>query len=359
MDRAGPPPPDVELDSFASSDVDSPGPRAPAAMIEVALATRNSASFLPETLDSLFGQTCRDFTIIVSDDGSADATLDIVERYRKLHPGRIRCVGSGERLGGPVANFSRLLDHLTADYAMLCDHDDVWLPNKIALSLAHMKRLEALHGSSTPLLVHTDLVVVGPDLELLSPSFFAYQRLDPAWNSLNALLTANTVTGCTAMINRALYVRARPIPREAVMHDHWLALVAAATGKIGCVEEATILYRQHGGNAIGAIPWCADTIRARVRETLFEDTKRRMLRRFCAQAGALLARCGEAMSPEQVRAASAFARLWSVNPWSRFALLWRHGLLVNGFVRNAALFVAVTASRPWGRKKRPKDTDGA
>jgi glycosyltransferase involved in cell wall biosynthesis len=136
-----------------------------AASIEIALATYNSAPYLRELLDSLFRQTCQDFTILVSDDGSSDATLHIIADYQHRFPGRIRRVGSGERVGGPRANYSRLIDHLTADYVLFCDHDDVWLPSKVALSLAHMQSLEARHGSSTPLLVHTDLVVVGPDLE--------------------------------------------------------------------------------------------------------------------------------------------------------------------------------------------------
>ena len=320
------------------------------ATIEVALATYNSEPFLAELLDSLFGQSVQHFSILVSDDGSTDATLAIVRSYQLRFPGRIRLIGSAERPGGPSANFSRLMEALSADYAMLCDHDDVWLPDKIALSLSHMRGLETRHGPSTPVLVHTDLAVVGPGLEILSPSFFAYQRLDPTWNGLRALLLANTVTGCTAMANRPLYERARPIPADAAMHDHWLALVAAATGRIGCLRESTILYRQHGGNAIGAVAWNPASFRDRVRAAFTGDGKKRMLELFSRQAGALLDRCGSEMSPERKRAAAALAGLWSLSPWRRFLFLWRNGFVVNGFLRNAALFVTVT--RPSGPARR-------
>jgi hypothetical protein len=229
---------------------------------------------------------------------------------------------------------------------MLCDHDDVWLPNKIALSLEHMRELEARYGPDTPLLVHTDLIVVGRDLEILAPSFFGYQRLDPSRNGLNALLMSNTVTGCATMVNRALYERARPIPDQAALHDHWLALVAAATGRIECLAEGTILYRQHGGNTVGAIPWGPGSILDRVRETVLEDTKRRMLERFRLQAEALLERCGGEMSPDQVRATTALCGLWAGNRWRRFASLRRHGFAPEGFLRNAALFVALAGSPP-------------
>ncbi|MGZ8998625.1 MAG: glycosyltransferase family 2 protein [Allosphingosinicella sp.] len=314
--------------------------------IEVALATHQSALFLGELLDSLFAQTCQDFTILVSDDGSTDATADIVDDFELRFPGRIRRVGSGARPGGPHANFSRLIEHASADYLMLCDHDDVWLPNKIALCLDHMRELEARHGPDTPFLVHTDLIVVGRDLQILSPSFFEYQGLDPARNDLHALLMSNTVTGCATMVNRALYERARPIPDEAALHDHWLALVAASTGRISCIQESTILYRQHGANSIGAIQWGARSILKRVRETLLEDTKRRMLERFRLQAGALLERCGGEMSPEHLQAAAALASLWNGNRWHRFGSLRRNGFVAQGFLRNAALFVALAGSPP-------------
>ncbi len=311
-------------------------------MIQVALATCNSELYLPALLDSLFGQTCQDFLLLVADDDSTDSTLDILDREAALHPGRIRILSPEATAGSALANFSRLIDNLTADYVLFCDHDDVWLPDKIALSLEAMRALEEEHGRDMPLLVHTDLTVVDSDLEILGDSSFDYQGIDPTRNDLGSLLVVNTVSGCAAMANRALYEAARPIPREAIMHDHWLALVAAALGRIRCIENSTVLYRQHGGNAIGATRWSAPTILRRIRETLLEDTKRRLVQRFCGQAAALLVHCGAAMTPEQYRTTAALADLWRVGRWQRIPLLRRNGLLLNGFIRNSALFIAVT-----------------
>lgn len=313
-----------------------------AVSIEVALATYNSAPFLPELLDSLFAQTNQQFTLIAADDGSSDGTLDILARYASRYPGRIILLPRNTRPIGARGNFARLIDHAAADFLLPCDHDDVWLPNKIDLTLKRMLALEAAHSPETPLLVHTDLIVVGPELEVLGPSFFRYADIDPARNDLASLLTANVVTGCAAMANRALYERARPIPPVALMHDHWLALVAATFGAIAAIDEPTILYRQHGGNTIGAWGMGRALLIRRIGETLFSDSKRKVMMGYSRQAAALLARFGEQMSADARRRSGTLADLWSFSRWRRFALLRRSGMGLRGFVRSVALFIVVT-----------------
>ena len=321
------------------------GPAARRPSIEIALATYESSPYLADLLDSLFAQSQQDFTLLVRDDGSTDATIAIVEDYAARHPGRIRIVGRGPRLR-PLGNFARLIDQASADYLMLCDHDDVWAPDKIALSLARMKEMESVHGGATPLLVHGDLKVVDGELREISPSLFHYSGIDPTRNQLRSLLTANVVTGCTLLVNRALYEKARPVAPEAMMHDHWFALVAATDGAISCIREPTILYRQHGANVIGARSGRGVSLLQRVGLTLFGRDRQRVMRRYSRQAAALLARYGDKMRPEDRQATEVLATIWSIHRWRRFAALRRSGLGMTGFVRNAAFFVVVTRDSP-------------
>jgi len=312
--------------------------------IEVALATYNSERFLPDLLESLFAQSVQGFTLVVADDGSADGTIDILTSYAELYPDRIRVVAGAKRHRGVLGNFARLLDHVTADYVLLCDHDDVWLPDKIALSLTAMLALETRHSTNIPLLIHTDLIVVGPQLEVLSASHMRYAGIDPTRNDLKSLLLGNVVTGCATIINRALYERARPIPPDAMMHDHWLALVASTIGAIEYVDQPTIMYRQHGGNAIGAqVPGTATLIHS-IRQTLFSDDRRRVISRYSRQAAALLARFAGEMGADQRRMVATLANLWAGSRWARFIRLRRSGLLLRGLIRNAALLIVVTRS---------------
>ena len=186
---------------------------------------------------------------------------------------------------------------------MLCDHDDIWLPNKIALTFEHMAELERIHGPAAPLLVHSDLTVVDEHLQVIGPSFFRYSRIDPSRNDLTSLLTTNVATGCTMMVNRALYEKARPIAPEAMMYDHWLARVVSTFGDIAWIGEPTILYRQHGHNAIGAKRGGAASLVSRVRQTLFSDDRGRGMRRYSRQAAALPARYGPEILPAGPRSA--------------------------------------------------------
>ncbi|HEX8431499.1 MAG TPA: glycosyltransferase, partial [Longimicrobium sp.] len=148
--------------------------------VEVALATHNGERYLPALLDSLFAQTHRDFTVVVSDDGSTDRTVEVLGEYAERNPGRMRIVGTTPRRLGAAGNFSSILPHLTADYVFFCDQDDVWLPRKIELSLARLRALEADAPAGTPILVHTNLAVVGRELEPIAPSAMEYQSIDPA-----------------------------------------------------------------------------------------------------------------------------------------------------------------------------------
>jgi hypothetical protein len=314
--------------------------------VQVLLACHDSARFLEAQLDSLLGQSFGDFTILVADDGSTDGTMRILADFGRRHPDRIRILPREGPAAGPLATFARLLDAAEADYVFFCDHDDVWLPDKVAVSLAEMRRAEAERGAETPILVHTDLAVVGEALEPIHPSAAAYANLRPCGDGVPSLLLTNAVCGCASLANRALCRRARPIPADAMMHDHWLALVAAAFGEIRYLPRATLLYRQHGGNAIGLQPWRPWAIGSRAWHTFVGTRKLAVVIGQCRQAAALLERFGAALAPEDRRAASALAGLWSVSRLHRVAALRRNSLVLHGLLRRLALYYLVLASRP-------------
>ncbi len=219
--------------------------------IDILLSTYQGAEYLEALLDSLVAQSYPHWRLIIRDDGSSDQTRVLIERFVQQHPKQALWLDSESGRLGCCASFATLLSAADAPYLMFCDQDDIWLPEKIALTLDAMHVAE-LNTPTTPLLVHTDLKVVNRDLQIIASSFWAYAKLNPDHAELHQLLVQNVITGNTLMINQATKQLALPIPEAAIMHDWWLALIGAAFGKIIAVKQPTILYRQHSHNAIGA-----------------------------------------------------------------------------------------------------------
>ena len=167
---------------------------------------------------------------------------------------RIRRVVSGQRFGNARDHFYWLMRQCDADYVMTCDQDDVWQPDKVQLTLTALLAAEKECGPETPVLVFTDSAPVDVELNPISPSLMAMQRQNPALTDYRNLLFQNIVTGGTMGLNRALKDLALRCGEldQTIMHDWWMAVVAARFGKMVYVDRATTLYRQHGDNSVGA-----------------------------------------------------------------------------------------------------------
>jgi glycosyltransferase involved in cell wall biosynthesis len=219
--------------------------------IEVVLPTYNGVVYLEQQLASIDQQSLRPQRVLLRDDGSKDGTQDLVRRLQSRYGDWLTVLPSDGHLGC-IANVNRLLQSTRASYVALADQDDVWLSNKLEVSLARLQQMEHLHGAETPLLVHSDLELIDAGGELLGCTYLQRQRLDPWRTSTTELALTNVVTGCTVLLNRPLLQRALPIPEEALMHDWWLALVCSVCGRLDYIDFPTVFYRQHEKNKIGA-----------------------------------------------------------------------------------------------------------
>lgn len=218
--------------------------------IAILLATYNSQIYLKEQLDSLLNQSYKDFIVYIRDDGSSDSTIEIVKSYCNRYSNFVL-------LDDPIlhrfsmGSFLWLLEHVTADYYLFCDHDDVWLPTKVEVSIKKISNIEQPHRAA---LVCSDLVVVDSNLNVISNSFWKYMKLRPdLLTKKEYAMHCNIFTGCTMVINQEAKKLVYPISKHAIMHDAWIALrILANNGIVGYIEEPLVLYRQHGKNVYGA-----------------------------------------------------------------------------------------------------------
>lgn len=226
--------------------------------IEILLATYNGERYIREQLDSILKQDYENWLIRACDDASTDHTYEILTEYKEKFPNHFLITKNEKRFGSAKLNFFSLIKQSSADYVMCCDQDDVWLPNKISLTMKEMKRQEAGRGSAwqkseIPILVHTDLKVVDADLQVVSESFFEHSNLRKEFGYKDVLIQ-NHVTGCTMMMNKALVtlINFENEYENILMHDWLAAIVGVGLGKVAFVDQPTMLYRQHAVNSVGA-----------------------------------------------------------------------------------------------------------
>jgi glycosyltransferase involved in cell wall biosynthesis len=277
--------------------------------VDIVMSVYNGEKFLAEQLDSLVSQTYKNWRLIVRDDGSSDSSVKILHEYCNRHPDKIVLVSDEPGRLGACQGFARAMKYSSADYMMFCDQDDVWFPNKVGLSVAEILRLEAL-TPGTPIAVYTDLTVVDEKLSELDQSFWKYNQINPNHNSLNSLILDNVATGCTMIVNRALIDLALPIPSEGIVHDWWFALICSIYGRLGFLNDKTMLYRQHLGNEVGA-----QDFRLSVRLRRFLDSPRAFYERTTKMAK--LGRLQSAALLKHIESKSALPRL-PIAPLQRY-----------------------------------------
>jgi len=236
---------------------------------------------------------------------------------------------------GPAMAFGRVLAETTAPFVCFCDQDDVWLPEKLATTVGLLEQLARATGGG-PLLVHSDLAVVDASLLPVAASFDRYQNLGArSRTALRHLLVQNSVTGCTVCMNRSLVDLVVPIPAEAVMHDWWTALVAAAFGRIVYHPAALVNYRQHGSNVRGArrlgLPHPGTSI----------EVLRASLGRTFIQAECLLSQFGADLPGGARHTVEAYVSLQHLSPIRKRVSLIRNGFLKHGPLKAFGMLLAL------------------
>ena len=220
------------------------------AKIDILLASYNGEKFIAEQLDSILAQTFQDFRILIRDDGSTDNTPVIIEEYEKKYPDKIKIIHDDVICKNPTKNFVELIKHAQADYIMFCDQDDYWLPYKIQVSYWHMKEIEKKNPGK-PIYIFSGLKVVDENLNSMD-FILAVNTQETEYKVFTNLILSNRVSGCTSILNKALYrIKYNGSEETTFAHDSFLGIVASICGIIELIPAAMILYRQHKNNVSG------------------------------------------------------------------------------------------------------------
>lgn len=201
--------------------------------ISVCMATYNGGKYIRQQLESILSQLSADDEVIVSDDGSRDGTLPVIDSFSDS---RIKVFRHGEP-HGVIHNFENALMHAEGDYIFLCDQDDIWEMNKVESCLSSLQdNLLVLHDAS----------LIDKSGYKFRESYFALRHSKTGY--LNNLWR-NSYIGCCMAFRRELLKYLFPFPRHIEMHDRWIGLQAELHGKTALIHEPLSRYRIHGQNA--------------------------------------------------------------------------------------------------------------
>lgn len=300
--------------------------------VVILLATFNGDRFLRDQLQSITLQKHTNWEMIVSDDGSTDRTLAILDAFKASVP-QIVTVTSGPQCGF-WQNFMSLLRHKSnGDYFALSDQDDIWLPAKIQNAVEFLQTIDP----ARPAVYFTRTQLIDNDNQVIGMS-----RLFTREPGFRNALVQNIGGGNTMVLNRAAHglLNAVDANIEIVSHDWWIYQVVTGAGGIAKYDpQPGLQYRQHGQNIVGSnLGMKARIIRLRAmfggRVIDWNDIN-----------GVALNRIRHLLTNENREALELFSRARRAPPLLKISYLMRVGVYRQNIVETIGLYVGAILGR--------------
>lgn len=204
--------------------------------ISVALVSYNAEEFIKEQIDSILLNMDKDDELIISDDGSDDNTISIINEYIKndnrIHLYQIEHSGCN-------ANYENAISHCSGGIIVLSDDDNVWLDNKL-------KRTREIFEQDKELtLLMNDCQVVDQHLNEIEPSFMAYNNAKPGlWRNFVRSRFGGSLIAFRKDLNKYIL----PFPKHiSFFYDDWIGLMASKHGKVLFINEVLSKWRRYVG----------------------------------------------------------------------------------------------------------------
>jgi glycosyltransferase involved in cell wall biosynthesis len=207
------------------------------------MATFNGEKYILQQLESIARQTLLPTELVITDDGSTDGTLKIVEDFAGGVPFPVKVIRNLSRLGY-ADNFLKAASLCQGDLIAFCDQDDIWMEEKLSVCV------QLFCDPEVGLVAHSaQTILQSGERGRCYPHFSRTIVLDHG--------------KCNPFANRpgfAMVIRkdllgmfdADRRPERLLSHDHWLWFLAASSGKVATLARILTLYRQHEGNVFGA-----------------------------------------------------------------------------------------------------------
>lgn len=212
-------------------------------MISVCMATYNGERFLREQVDSILCQLGPDDELIISDDGSTDGTLGIIESY---NDSRIRLLHHEKENNSyfkqtsvlcATQNFCNALRYVSGEYIFLADQDDVWHKDKIQICVEQLKNSCFVMSNFS---IIDENGVQGTEL---------FYSENPFKKTVVSNLLYPHFIGCCCCFRKEILQRVLPVSERVYSHDLWIGIVAIHFYDVCFLDIPLIQHRVHSSNA--------------------------------------------------------------------------------------------------------------
>lgn len=211
-------------------------------MISVCMATYNGARFIKEQIDSIIPQLSENDELIISDDGSTDGTLDIInsyndERIKVLHHQKnpeFAKIRHSRNFYYATSNFENALIHAKGDYIFLSDQDDVWMPDKV-------ERMITMMRDNNADCVMCNFSLIDEDGTIISNVVLPKNSVP---RTLLFKILKSRLIGSSMAFHKSLKKKIFPFPKKLLAHDLWIGCLAK---RVLFIDIPLTLYRRYRG----------------------------------------------------------------------------------------------------------------
>lgn len=200
-------------------------------MISVCLACYNGQKYIKQQIDSILCQLGEADELIISDDGSKDDTLEIIHGYNDR---RIKILTNHNH--GVNNNFENALSFASGEYVFLCDQDDIWMPNKVKITIEALQKYV--------MVVHNARLIDGDGKQMGKTYYECTPNKSGFWGNL----WKSRYLGCCMAFRSSLLKELLPFPKNVFGHDYWIGLYTDCKYHVHFMDDVLICYRRHENN---------------------------------------------------------------------------------------------------------------
>lgn len=215
-------------------------------LVSILLAVyKPNEKWLMEQLISLNEQTYENLELLIYDDCPE---FPVNEEYFKKYITNFNyTLIRGEKNGGSNKAFEELSKLGNGEFFAYCDQDDIWELDKIEQMIDNFEEGVTL--------TYSDLCIIDENGIKTHDSLRDIRKrivYRSGYDLADGLLITNFVTGCAMIVRKDIAIKAIPF-EENLIHDQWIAIIAAIDGKIQLIDRPLVRYRQHSSNQTGIL----------------------------------------------------------------------------------------------------------